>query len=238
MYNTCMHRHHFIIRFFVVTIIFGSMYGLLHVMNRSLANDMPQLLATQAAKQLDAGLGLSSINMGATDLANNPVPFVVVYDKKEKAVAGSGYLDRKLAQMPRGVVQHATAGKPHAVTWAPGEGIRIASVTVAAKDYYVAGGQSLKMTENRSLRLLWYTLAAYLLTIVIMVAVKFCQCQRCRLARQMALTHSGDGGSVCACGCAVNKPSAAIASAERTKTEPAAPKKPARPVRAKKPLRK
>ncbi len=183
-------------RFLIVTILFGSVYGLLHCMNRSLANDMPELLATQAAKQLDAGLGLSSINMGATDLANNPVPFVVVYDKKEKAVGGSGYLNRKLAQMPRGVVQHATPGKPHAVTWAPGEGVRIASVTVKAKDYYVVGGQSLKMTENRSKRLLWLTLAAYAVTALVMYGVRFCQCRSCRTARAEAVDLHGEN---CTC---------------------------------------
>lgn len=192
------------------------MYGLLHVMNRSLANDMPQLLATQAAKQLDAGLGLSSINMGATDLANNPVPFVVVYDKKEKAVAGSGYLDRKLAQMPRGVVQHATAGNPHAVTWAPGEGIRIASVTVKAKDYYVVGGQSLKITENRSMRLLWLTLAAYGVTILVMYAVRFCQCSRCRSARAEAVDLHGANCTCPLCTATVKPPKTKKAKSPRS----------------------
>ncbi|QQS18844.1 hypothetical protein IPL68_02170 [Candidatus Saccharibacteria bacterium] len=77
-----MYRHPLISRIVLITIVFASMYGLVQQQGRLMANDMPQLLATQAAKQLDAGLGLTSIQMGATDLANNPVPFVIVYDKR------------------------------------------------------------------------------------------------------------------------------------------------------------
>ena len=163
-------RHRLIIPSVLITLLFGSVYGLLHGMNRSMANDMPELLASQVAKQLEVGLGLESVQMGRTDLANNPVPFVIVYDKKSKPLAGSGYLRGTLAQIPVGVVNHATTGKPHAVTWQPQKGVRIASVTVKAGDYYVVGGQSLKMTENRSTRLLWYTLAGYLITLVSLVA--------------------------------------------------------------------
>ncbi len=148
-----------------------------------MANDMPQLLATQAAKQLDAGLGLASIQMGATDLANNPVPFVIVYDKKGKPVDGSGYLDKKLAVMPAGVVNHAKPGEPHAVTWAPRPGVRIASVTVAAKDYYVVGGQSLKMAEKHAQRLLLLTLLGYAASLFVVIAVHFCRSRRCSFER-------------------------------------------------------
>lgn len=145
------------------------MYVVLQQQDRMQANDMPELLATQAAKQLDAGLGLQSINMGATDLANYPVPFVIIYDKKGKAVAGSGYLDKKLAMMPKGVVNHATTGKPHAVTWAPRSDIRIASVTVAAKDYYVTGGQSLAAIEHRAERNLLVIAVGYGLSVLTML---------------------------------------------------------------------
>lgn len=154
----------------ILTVVFGSMYALVHVMNRSLAFDMPQLLATQATKQLEAGLGPESIAMGRTDLANNPVPFVMVYDKKSKPLAGSGYVDSKLAQMPAGVINHASKDKLHAVEWAPKENVHIASVTAYSPKtgYYVVGGQSLQTTEARSKRLLLLTLAGYLLSLVVL----------------------------------------------------------------------
>lgn len=159
----------------LLTLIFGSMYGLLHMFNRSMAFDMPQLLATQATKQLEADLGLESIQMGRTDLANSPVPFVMVYDKKSKPLAGSGYIDSKLAQIPVGVVNHATKDKLHAVTWAPRPGIRIASVTAYSPKtgYYVVGGQSLKATESRDKRLLLGTLAAYVVSLAVLALWEF-----------------------------------------------------------------
>lgn len=171
--------HKIIERLLIVTFVFGTMYVLVQQQARQQANDMPELLATQAAKQLDAGMGLQSINMGATDVANHPVPFVVVYDKKGKAVAGSGYLNKKLAMMPTGVVNHATPGSSHAVTWAPREDIRLASVTVAAKDYYVVGGQSLQATESRAERLLGLTALGYGLSVAtIVVGAVLCR-RRC-----------------------------------------------------------
>lgn len=179
-----MHRHPLISRVLLITIVFASMYGLVQQQGRLMANDMPQLLATQAAKQLDAGFGLTSIQMGATDLANNPVPFVIVYDKKGKPVAGSGYLDKKLAVMPAGVVNHAKPGEPHAVTWAPRPGVRIASVTVAAKDYYVVGGQSLKMTEKHAKRLSLLTVLGYAASLFVILAVHFCRSRRCSFERK------------------------------------------------------
>jgi hypothetical protein len=178
-----MHRHPLVSRIFIITIVFASMYVLAQQQGRLMANDMPQLLATQTAKQLDAGLGLTSIQMGGTDLANDPVPFVIVYDKKGRAVAGSGYLGKKLAVMPTGVVNHAKSGAPHAVTWAPRSDIRIATVTVAAKEYYVVGGQSLKMTEAHAKRLLLLTALGYGASLFVTVAVRFCRCRKCNMMR-------------------------------------------------------
>lgn len=201
-----MHRHFLITRVLLLTVAFGTMFVLVQQQARLAANDMPQLLANQAAKQLDAGYGLQSIQMGATDLANDPVPFVIVYDKKGKAVAGSGYLGKKLAAMPTGVVNHAKSGAPHAVTWAPRSDIRIATVTVAAKEYYVVGGQSLKMTEAHAKRLLLLTALGYGASLFVTVAVRFCRCRKCNMMRLQ--------GSMGTCEChAAHQPEPAAAPA-------------------------
>lgn len=172
--------------------IFGSVYGLLHFMNRNMANDMPQLLATQAAKVVDA-YGVEAVNAQPTDLANDPVPFVIVYDKQSKPLAGTGYLDNKLAQMPVGVINHARANDPHAVTWQPQKGTRLASVTVLSKKgYYVVGGQSLKVYENRDKRLALYTFAAYIATLLMMCLAAFIARRMCRpMHNQCACMHGG-----------------------------------------------
>ncbi|QQS18843.1 hypothetical protein IPL68_02165 [Candidatus Saccharibacteria bacterium] len=107
-------------------------------------------------------------------------------------MAGSGYLDKKLALMPTGVVNHAKPGEPHAVTWAPRSDIRIASVTVAAKDYYVVGGQSLKMTEKHARRLLLLTILGYLASLFVVIAVRFCRCQKCLMTKRYGVTGQCD----------------------------------------------
>lgn len=147
----------------MVTVFFGSLYAGAVVLNRSLAFDMPQLLATQTAKQLDAGYGVETISMGRTDLANYPVPFVIVYDKDGKALAGSGYLDSKLAELPKGVINHATKEKLHAVAWSPKEDVRLATVTAysAKTGHFVVGGQSLANTDARNKLLAYVALVGY-----------------------------------------------------------------------------
>lgn len=158
---------HYLLAALVLAVVFLSMFVLVQQQARMQANDTPQLLATQVAKQLDADLGLESVNMGATDLANNPVPFVIMYDKQGKAVGGSGYLDSQLATIPKGVLEHTT-DDPHAVTWEPASGVRLATVTVATKDYYVVGGQSLAQTEAHAQRLAIISAAGYLLTLILL----------------------------------------------------------------------
>ncbi len=161
MYRFIYKYRHYLLSAIILTAIFSTMYVLVQQQGRMQANDTPTLLATQVAKQLDAGLGLSSVNMGATDLANNPVPFVIIYDKQGKAVGGSGYLDKKLAVAPKSMLQHAKTNRNNIVTWQPKTGVRIASVTIAAKDYYVLGGQSLKPTEDHATQLLKLTAIGY-----------------------------------------------------------------------------
>lgn len=175
MYNKGMYIYlyrfrHYLLTVIVLAVVFGTMYGLVQQMGRLQANDTPTLLATQAAKQLDAGLGLDSIQMGGTNLQNNPVPFVIIYDKQGKAVGGSGYIDKQLAVVPKGVLTHASTGKNNAVTWEPKSGVRLATVVVAAKEYFVLGGQSLKQTEAHAQHMLWLTLAGYVASLLILVA--------------------------------------------------------------------
>ncbi len=169
MYTFLYKFRHYLLSAIILTGLFSTMYVLVQQQGRMLANDTPTLLATQVAKQLDAGLGLASVNMGATDLANNPVPFVIVYDKQGKAVGGSGYLDKKLAVAPKSMLQHAKTNRNNIVTWQPKAGVRIASVTVAAKDYYVLGGQSLKSTEDHATQLLKLTALGYTVSLVLLV---------------------------------------------------------------------
>lgn len=169
-YNVLYAHRHYLLAAILLGIVFVSMFAATWLQGRLQANDTPMLLATQVAKQLDADLGLNSINMGGTDLASDPVPFVIVYDKEGKAVAGSGYLDNSLAVVPKGVLEHATKTGSNPVTWAPESGVRLATVTVATDEYYVLGGQSLAQTESHAKRVAILTAAGYTVTILVLLA--------------------------------------------------------------------
>ena len=133
------------------------MYGLVQQQNRQQANDMPAIVANETAAHVEANPKLTGISLTPINLRTSRATFIDVYDKKGALVAGSGLLDGTIATLPVGVVEHAQAGKPHTVTWAPDKDVRIATVIVATDNYFVVGGQSLKSAESRmdSLTLLW-----------------------------------------------------------------------------------
>lgn len=162
---------YYIVAAVILGMVFGSMYGLVQQLGRMQANDTPSLLATQAAKVVNA-YGVQGVTAQPTDIANNPVPFVIIYDKNGKAVAGSGYLNKKLAVIPKNVLTVANSGM-HTVTWEPKDGVRIATVIVSTKNNYVLGGQSLKYTESHADKLFWLALAGYGATLVVLALSGF-----------------------------------------------------------------
>ncbi len=157
--------HRLLCAFVVVTIVFGTIYAVMQQQNRQQANDMPTMIATEAATQLSNGLSLTGLAVGKVDVRTSLMPFLTVYDKQGKVVAGSGWLSGKVAQLPAGVVQHATLGKNHYVTWSPAAGLRFATATVATEKYYVVGAQSLRSTEHRIDQLGWLVLYGYIIAL-------------------------------------------------------------------------
>lgn len=157
--------HRLFYAFVVVTIVFGTIYAVMQQQNRQQANDMPTMIATEAATQLNDGLTLSGLDIGKVDVRTSLMPFLTVYDKQGKVVAGSGWLSGKVAELPKGVVQHATLGKNHYVTWSPALGLRFATATVATEKYYIVGAQSLKTTEHRIDQLGWLVLYGYIIAL-------------------------------------------------------------------------
>jgi hypothetical protein len=61
----------------------------------------------------------------------------------------TGYLDGKIPIVPLGVLENSKGKDYNFVTWQPKSGVRIASVSVSAKNYYVLSGRSLKEVEKR-----------------------------------------------------------------------------------------
>ncbi len=133
----------------ILTILFGTIYVVGQQILRQDANDPQIQLATDVAVQLNNGTAPDKAVGNNVDVANSLAPFVIVYDKSGKVVAGSGYLDGKVPTVPFGVLQAAAGHFDNRVTWQPKDRVRIASVTVASKDYFVLSGRNLREVEAR-----------------------------------------------------------------------------------------
>jgi len=151
----------------LLTIVFGTVYATTQQMSRQSANDPQIQLAEDAAARLDQGADPTSvIGGGNVDIAKSLAPFVIVYDTSGHVVAGTGYLDGNIPAVPSGVLTSAQ-GKPYnAVTWQPQTGVRIASVTVHAKNYSVLSGRSLTEVEKRDNTILLLVTCGWLASLV------------------------------------------------------------------------
>lgn len=118
---------------------------------RNAVEDAPRALlstgeATAAATQPDR-----------VDLTTYLGTFWVQYDAHGDPIAGNGYLDGKLAQVPHGVLDAAKAtGEGDAVSWEPEQGLRFAIVAQPVGSGVIVAGQSLQRTEDRATRTLLY----------------------------------------------------------------------------------
>jgi len=132
----------------ILVIVFGTMYATVQQSQRNAA-DSPQIqLAEDTAIALDNGKSPKSLINGSVSLNESLAPFVVIYDKSGKPVAGNGLLDNKLPQVPVGVLTASKGHEYHRVSWQPQLQVRIAAVTVASDKYYVLSGRSLKEVEK------------------------------------------------------------------------------------------
>jgi hypothetical protein len=132
-----------------ITMLFGVFYGAVQQAMRRGANEPQDSMANDVATSLESGARPQDLAKGQVNVATNMAPFVIVYDKTGKVIAGNGYLDGQVPQVPIGVLQAAGRDKPNSVTWQPEKGVRIASVSYATRDYYVLGGRSLKVVEHQ-----------------------------------------------------------------------------------------
>lgn len=132
----------------LLIVAFATLYGVVQQSQRSDAN-YPQIqLAEDAASALNHGDTPYVITQGNVDVSTSLAPFMIIYNKSGRVVSSSGYLNGQVPKAPIGILSAAMGKNYHAVTWQPEHGIRIAAVSVAAKDYYVLEGRSLKEVEK------------------------------------------------------------------------------------------
>lgn len=146
------------------------MYGLGQQIQRQNANDPQVQIAQDAASRLNSGATPASLTDLQVDMTRSLAPFIIIYDKHGAVVTGTGYLNSKIPVVPFGVLQSSNAQPYHSITWQPASDVRIASVTVAAKDYYVLSGRSLKEVENRESQLMLIAGLGWVLSLGVVAA--------------------------------------------------------------------
>jgi hypothetical protein len=132
----------------ILVIIFGTIYGVVQQSQRSAANQPQIQIAEDTSAYLNKGFDPRLLAQGHVNMNTSLAPFVIIYDKTGRIVAGNGYLNGRIPKAPLGVLTSSIGQPYNAVTWQPQEDARVASVTVSANKYYVLSGRSLTEVEK------------------------------------------------------------------------------------------
>ena len=132
----------------IITVAFGTIYVISQQMLRLNANDPQIAQAQDIVSQLNSGVDPNGLT-DVVHLQSSLTPALIISDKKGKVVSSSAKIDNKNPQVPLGMLKASDNVEYNAVTWEPKENLRLASVTVSAKQYYVTGVRSLKEVESR-----------------------------------------------------------------------------------------
>lgn len=144
--------YYWIVAWLILVVVFGTIYAVVQQAQRTQAN-WPQIqLAEDAAAQLDAGKSFKSVVGSNFDISDSLAPFINIYDRQGRVLAGSGELHGRLVVPPVGILQQSDHKPYHWVSWQPNDQTRVAAVTVSAENYYVLSGRNLREVEkNESL---------------------------------------------------------------------------------------
>ena len=153
----------------VGTVALGTTYVIAQRIEREGADDAAWRLASQVVDELKAGSTTTVDALPRVDLSTSLVPFVIVFDATDAAVAGTGFLHGELGTVPSGVLDTAREGGSNHVSWQPERGLRFATVEVAIGHWVILAGQSLQPSEARTDSMGLLVLAAWL-SLVILVA--------------------------------------------------------------------
>ena len=118
---------------------------------RSGLNDPQVQLAQDGAAALGAGNSPESLVGSATvDIDRSLAAFIIVFDSDNSPLSSSATLLGVTPTPPTGVLDAARDNGENRVTWQPRNGVRIASVSVPAKDgRVVLAGRNMREVEVR-----------------------------------------------------------------------------------------
>jgi hypothetical protein len=143
--------------FVLITITFGTVYGCLQQLLRQNANDPQIAIAEDITQRLNEGVSPDVLLSNPVDVSKNSSPATTVYKKDGTIVASTIRIGETTPFIAHGALTAADARTYNAVTWQPTKSVRLASVNVAAKDYYVSTVRSLREVEKREAYMLRMT---------------------------------------------------------------------------------
>ena len=134
-----------------ITAVSGLTYLAVQQSYRNGLDDPQVQLATDGAARLDAGAASASLVSSPTvEAADSLAPFVAVFGADDALLASGATIDGAQPKPPSGVLATARSAGRDRVTWQPRPGVRIASVSVGAKDgRVVLAGRNMREVEAR-----------------------------------------------------------------------------------------
>lgn len=159
----------------IISGIFITIYGVTQQSLRGDANNPQIQIAEDAVQYLNRGFDPASLTakFGSVDIGNSLAVFVIVYDKHGAVVSGSGRLHGQVPVIPFGVLEHTHSESVHTLTWQPASSVRLASVSLAANNYYVVSARSLGEVERQENRALLMTALGWLASLVVLAGTLF-----------------------------------------------------------------
>jgi hypothetical protein len=135
----------------VTTVLFGTVYVTGQQILRLSANEPQTYQAQLVANQLNHGATPESLTQPKFSVDSGSLaPFIIIYNHDGKVVASQVTVRGSAPVIPIGVLHNSDNSTYHAVTWQPTSDVRLASITVRAKNYYVVAARSLVDVEHRT----------------------------------------------------------------------------------------
>ena len=148
----------------IVTVIFATIYTAAQQLLRRDADDPQIQIAQDTAVSLNSGAVPAGLVSGKVNIASSLDAFTIIYSKSGNVVAGSGYLGNSIPVVPVGVLTSSKGSAYNSVTWQPEAGVRLATVEVAANNYYVLSGKSLELVEQRETSMLEISMTGWVIS--------------------------------------------------------------------------
>lgn len=162
----------------ITTLMCGLVYVAVQQSFRQSANDPQIQLSQDAASLLNTGVTPEAIKFPQLSVSDDVVnlqeslaPFFLIADENGKTVAGNGFLNGELPDLPIGVYDFVKNHGEDRVTWQPQADVREAAVVTSYKNGdksgYVVVGRSLREVEARESQLRQEVLLAWFVAVSI-----------------------------------------------------------------------